>query len=131
MCSSVRLMSIDPEQVALRKGVEALVNLLHRRVLQNDALLRRLEEREQTIAQVEATIGLLRAELARRSISPGRVAGIARTVVDVLGTAVIGAFAAVIDQWERLDLESARTDQTGDATGMCKENLGAQADETP
>jgi hypothetical protein len=80
------------QDARLRRSIEQLIETLERRVLENDELLAVLDERDQTITQLEAQVVALQAELQRRRINPRRVGLLAETV-SVLAATFVGTFA--------------------------------------
>jgi hypothetical protein len=93
-----------PDDTDLRRNVEELIDALRRRVLENDALVQLLEEREQTVTQLEATILQLQAELRRGRVNPHRVRSAALFVGALLTNAVVsfgaGAGGAIVGAHE-------------------------------
>ena len=84
----------DDADADLRRCVEELIDALRRRVLENDALLNELDERDQTIAQLEATIKQLEAELRRARVNRHRVRGAGVFLAALLTNAAVSFGAA-------------------------------------
>ena len=83
-----RLRDASATELELRQAVEILLALLQREVLDNAALLARLEERQHVIDQLQAQITALQIELRRDAVSSGRVRPAVKFIGVLLATAV-------------------------------------------
>jgi hypothetical protein len=85
---------LDQPEHVLGRAVEVLVGEVERHVLQNEALLAILDEKQQIIEQLEGLVKTLQAELHRQHLSSARVRGPLSGIRAILASATITAVAA-------------------------------------
>jgi hypothetical protein len=92
----------EVSRAELQRRVEALIHELQHQVLENQALLAAISERDQFIIQLEGQLQSLREELRRDEVDPGRVRWNVGVIRYLLATAVAAFMGTAPDLASRL-----------------------------